>query len=124
MDTRIKILSLDAARRLAPPPVLAAGYFDVLRAAHVRELAELRRRFPGSPLVAAVLPLAGALLDQRARAELAAALRVVDYVVIPERPDVYTLAETLQPAFIARMEAADASRARQLTEHVLRRQNR
>ena len=124
MDTRSKILTLDAARRLAPPVVLAAGCFDVLRAEHTRELRGIRARHAGSRLVVAVLPLAGALLEQRARAELAAALRMVDYVVIADPGDVDALVECLKPAETARLEPLDARLIRQLKEHVRDRQTR
>jgi glycerol-3-phosphate cytidylyltransferase-like family protein len=71
-----------------------------------------------------VLPLAGELLSQRARAELVAALRVVDYVVTADDGDVERLTESLKPAEVARLEAEHARRnalwARQLREHVHR----
>jgi glycerol-3-phosphate cytidylyltransferase-like family protein len=98
---------------------VVTGYFDPLLAAHARELAALPR-----PLLVAVLPRAGELLSQRARAELVAGLRVVDYVVIAENTDADALCERLRPAQIVRLEAADARRTRQLMEHVRNRQTR
>jgi bifunctional ADP-heptose synthase (sugar kinase/adenylyltransferase) len=118
MDTRSKILTPDAARRLTPPLTVATGYFEILRAELVRELCEARERAAGSALAAVVLPLANAALDQRARAELAAGLRMVDYVVIADDGDPGALIDSLKPAALARLEEAEARRARELKEHV------
>lgn len=98
---------------------LAAGYFDALHAAHVRELAKLPR-----PVLAAVLPCPGELLPRPARAEMAAALRMLDYVVIAGEGDVETLIARLAPRAVARLEAGDTARVRQLIDHVHRRQTR
>ena len=118
MDTRSKILSVAAALELPPPVAIATGYFDVLRAEHARELAGVRHH----PLLVIVLPLADEILALPARAELVAALRVVDYVVTADHADVEKLIESLKPAEFVRLEAADARRASQLIEHVHRRQ--
>jgi hypothetical protein len=120
MDTRSKILTLDAALRL-PSGVLtiATGYFDALRAAHTRDLSDLPR-----PLLAVVLPLTGELIPQAARTEMVAALRMVDYVVAAENKDFDALAERLAPRRIVRLEVRDAERNQQLIEHVHRRQTR
>ena len=119
MDTRTKILTSAAARQIDRPVVLATGFFDVLRAEHIRELHDLRQR---AKLLVAVLPLSGELLDQRSRAELVAGLRMVDYVVVAEPADVDALIASLKPVHMARLEAADARRAQQLIDHVQRRQ--
>jgi bifunctional ADP-heptose synthase (sugar kinase/adenylyltransferase) len=105
---------------MAGPVVVASGFFDVLRAEHVRELRGLRE---GGALLVVVLPLEGELLDQRSRAELVAGLRMVDYVVAAEHGDAEALIDALKPVRVARMEAADARRAQQLIDHVQRRQN-
>jgi bifunctional ADP-heptose synthase (sugar kinase/adenylyltransferase) len=123
VDTRSKILTLAAARSLVRPIIVATGFFDILRAEHVRELLEARRRSAG-PLLAIVLPRANEALEQRARAELAAALRVIDYVVAANEADAEALIDSLRPAAVVRMEAADARRAAQLTEHVRDRKTR
>jgi bifunctional ADP-heptose synthase (sugar kinase/adenylyltransferase) len=62
------------------------------------------------------------LLPQRARAELVAALRMVDYVVTADdtAPDAFLA--SLEPAQLVRLEAVHAVRKRQLMEHVQRRQ--
>ena len=120
MDTRSKILTLAEGASLAGPLAMVTGYFDILRAAHIRDLEELHGRVGGAKLLAVVLPERGEILPQRARAELVAALRVIDYVVIAEAD---RLADSLNPVEIVRLEAADPRRARELREHVHRRQS-
>ena len=102
---------------------LATGTFDVLRTDHARELAAARDGQP-SALLVAVLPLENALLPQQARAELVAALRMVDYVVAAGVRELDGLIDALRPAQIVRLEAADVSRTKQLIEHVHGRQFR
>ncbi len=125
MDTRSKILTPAAALALSParPLVVVKGYFDVLRAAHARELDEIRRRTSAATLLAIVLPLDHAVLPLGARAELVAALRMVDYVLPGDCEDWNRLASSLGPAETVSLEDADMRRARQLIEHVHRRQN-
>jgi hypothetical protein len=118
MDTRSKILTLAAALELRPAPAIATGYFDVLRAEDARDFGRVRHH----PLLVVVLPLANQILSQRARAELVAALRVVDYVVTADYGDVERLIDGLRPVEFVRLEEADARRASQLIEHVHRRQ--
>lgn len=119
MDTRTKILPPDALPRAA---TLVTGTFDVIRAEDARELALIRARHPGRPLIAVILPLPGEWLPQRARAELAAGLRMVDYVLNPDDRPLDALLASLQPAEVVRLEAVHADRKRQLMEHVHRRQ--
>ena len=119
MDTRSKIVNAEAAPRAC---TVVTGAFDVLLAADARELAEIRASHPGRPLLVVVLPLADPLLPRRARAELAAALRMVDYVVIADDAATDALLAALQPAQLVRLEEAQAVRKRQLMEHVHRRQ--
>jgi len=124
MDTRSKILTPEAARALQVPSLaVATGYFDVLRVDHDRELTALHRRTGAVALLAVVLPWERALLSLRARCEMAAALRMVDYVVSIDEPDLSGLAGALQPVEILRLEAAEARRARELAGHVRRRQS-
>jgi bifunctional ADP-heptose synthase (sugar kinase/adenylyltransferase) len=82
LDTRTKIVPLHeiegrlgnrAASRIS-------GHFDPLLAEHVRRLAQARE--PGRLLVVEVTNPAQPLLSQRARAELVAALSMVDFVVL------------------------------------------
>jgi bifunctional ADP-heptose synthase (sugar kinase/adenylyltransferase) len=122
MDTRSKILTVAEAAALAGPLAVATGYFDILRAAHIRALEDLRRRARGAKILAVVLPAAGEILSQPARAELVAALRMIDYVVIADAAAADKLADSLMPVETVRLAAGDARRARQLKEHVHRRQ--
>lgn len=82
MDTRTKILPLhEIQERLQDRPACwVRGDFDPLLAEHVRRVAEARQ--PGRLLVVEVTNPAQPLLAQRARAELVAALSMVDYVVM------------------------------------------
>ncbi len=111
MDTRGKILSLSALRqrleerrKCAERIVLANGCFDLLHVGHIRYLEGARRE--GDVLVVGVnsdaseRALKGGgrpILPQQARAELVAALDVVDYVLIFDDPDVAPLLTALRP---------------------------
>jgi rfaE bifunctional protein nucleotidyltransferase chain/domain len=84
--------------------VFANGCFDTLHVGHIRYLEGARRE--GDILVVAVnsdssvCNLKGPgrpILDERARAQLVAALRSVDYVVIFSEPSVESLLEDLRP---------------------------
>jgi hypothetical protein len=125
VDTRTKILTASALAALDPPrPLLiAAGRFDILRAAMVRELAAALERTGANSLLAVVRPLSDELAPLAARAEMAASLRVVDYVFVAENGDISSLPAELQPIEIVSLEEADAERIRQLIEHVHRRQS-
>ena len=121
MDTRTKIVSVGQA----PQGVtVVTGTFDVMLAADAKELSEIRAKHPEDALCVVVLPLAGESLTQRARAELAAALRMVDYVVIADDPVPDAMLAALKPARIVRLEGVHELRKRQLTEHVQSRQTR
>jgi bifunctional ADP-heptose synthase (sugar kinase/adenylyltransferase) len=119
MDTRNKILSPQAAPRAC---TVVTGAFDVVLAVDARQLAEIRARYPERPLLVVVLPLPEELLPQRARAELVAALRMVDYVVTADDATPDSLLASLEPAQLVRLEEVHAARKRQLMEHVHRRQ--
>lgn len=82
MDTRTKIVPLhEIEDRLQNRAACwVSGHFDPLLAEHVRRLAEARK--PGRMLVVEVTNPAQPLLAQRARAELVAALSMVDFVVL------------------------------------------
>jgi bifunctional ADP-heptose synthase (sugar kinase/adenylyltransferase) len=119
MDTRTKIVAPDELSVLGlNAPVVAVGYFDVLRPAHVLELEALAGT---GPLVVVVLPLDGELLAERTRAELVAALRAVDYVMAAPDPDPSALLQQLQPSRVARLETADLAYRHELIEDVRRR---
>jgi rfaE bifunctional protein nucleotidyltransferase chain/domain len=111
MNTREKILSREALRprleehrRRGQRVVLANGCFDVLHAGHVRYLTGARAE--GDVLLVAVNSDGSAgrlkgpgrpILPEEARAELVAALRAVDYVVIFDEPNVEPLLRELRP---------------------------
>ncbi|HEV2448703.1 MAG TPA: hypothetical protein VGS58_22375 [Candidatus Sulfopaludibacter sp.] len=120
MDTRTKIVSCADLRGLVFGEVaLVTGYFDILRASHIRALREIR----AGRLVAAVRPCAHSVLPLGARAELVAALRMVDYVVIADDRELDTLVSELRPARIVHLEDADRERTRELKRHVHERQS-
>jgi len=116
MDTREKILSLDALRhrleehhRRGDRIVLANGCFDLLHAGHVRYLEGARGE--GDLLVVAVNSDASErqlkgqgrpILPAQDRARLVAALRAVNYVIIFDEPDVRRLLQELRPAVHAK----------------------
>jgi rfaE bifunctional protein nucleotidyltransferase chain/domain len=106
-----KIVSRDALRqkltehkRRGQSVVLANGCFDTLHVGHIRYLEGARRE--GDILAvgvnddSSVCNLKGPgrpILDENARAQLVAALRSVDYVVLFGEPDVEALLEELRP---------------------------
>ena len=98
--------------------VLVVGYFDPLQAEHARELRDVRERTGCRTLGVAILHGERTILPVGARAALAAALRMVDYVVIVHVEDVAPTIECLQPAAVVHLEAADQDRIRRLIAHV------
>ena len=120
MDTRTKILSSEAAPRAC---IVVTGAFDPVLAGDARALEEIRASHPDGPLLVVVLPLPGELLPLRARAELVAALRMVDYVVTAPDAATNALLAALEPAHLVRLEEAQAVRKRQLMDHVHRKPN-
>ena len=125
MDTRTKIVTPAevTALELPRPLLLIAGAFDILRADLARALAEARQRTQAAALMVVILPVAGELAPPAARAEMAAALRVVDYVLLAGDEHLENLAASLQPIEIIHLEESDAQRTRQLIEHVQQRQS-
>jgi hypothetical protein len=124
VDTRTKILTPAALAALDPPrPLLVAtGRFDILRVQAVRDLAAARERAGARSLLVVIRPLADELAPLEARAEMAAALRVIDYVFVAPNGDWTSPVASLQPIEIMSLEEADAERKRQLIEHVHSRQ--
>lgn len=101
--TELKTL-LEEAKRQGRRVVLANGCFDTLHVGHVRYLAGAKEE--GDLLVvgvnsdSSVNSLKGAgrpILDEQARAQLVAAVRDVDYVVVFPEPNVESLLEDLRP---------------------------
>jgi hypothetical protein len=123
VDTRSKIVSVSEAPRNA---TVAVGHFDVPGVEHARVLATLRAR--SNPVIAIVLPAGEGepeILNQPDRARMAAALRMVDYVLIAA-PSGYPgglddLLTTLTPCEIVRLDNCEAGifarRLRRLEEH-------
>lgn len=126
MDTRNKIISPDRAAALVrelraegQAIRVVTGYFDVLVADQVRRLSEIAAS--ASTLFAVVLDPPEPLLPGRARAELVAALGMVDYVVPAEEPAALALLSHCNPGEVVREESADLLRSRRLNELVQRR---
>ena len=121
MDTRHKIIESKRAQALAQGlrakgVKIVTGYFDVIVAEHVRRLREIKN---GSAiLVVVVLDPPEALLAAGARAELVAALAVVDYVVPADEQAAKELLSHFTASEIVREESDDLLRARRLSEHV------
>ena len=91
-------------KRAGERVVFANGCFDTLHVGHVRYLDGARRE--GDVLVVAVNDDASVrglkgpgrpILDESARADLVAALRAVDYVILFNEPNVEPLLELLRP---------------------------
>ena len=101
------------------PLKVVTGYFDVLVAGHVRRLREIGNG--SGTVIVVVLDPPAPVLHARARAELVAALSVVDYVVPANGQAAQELLSQLNPSEIIQEEPADLLRARCLTEHVQRR---
>lgn len=111
MNTRLKILArselarcLEERRKNGERIVMANGCFDILHAGHVRYLEAARQE--GDVLVVAInsdsstRELKGRgrpVLREMDRAELVAALRAVDYVLVFEERDVRSLLRELRP---------------------------
>ena len=95
------------------------GYFDPLLAWHARELERIRERAEAIAVI--LLPLTGELLPLRARAEVVAALRVVDYVLIAENGDLDEVFAELKPLEIVRLEDDDFRRRGELMDNVRQR---
>src|SRR5581483_1768892 len=128
MDTRAKILEFDAAIRTIrdlherqASIRFVTGYFDVLLAGHVTQLRAVKESTPACRLLAVIAQPPDPILSLRARAELVAALAMVDYVVTAEPDQMDQLIAALGDYEPVRLEEADEQRVRQLIEHVHRR---
>jgi len=126
MDTRDKIIDCEHAAALAAQlrqqgASLRAvtGYFDVLVAEHVRRIGQIAGG--SAKLFVIVLDPPAPLLATRARAEMVAALAMVDYVVPARERAVEGLLSHFTAAEIVREESADLLRAERLSQHVQRR---
>jgi bifunctional ADP-heptose synthase (sugar kinase/adenylyltransferase) len=126
VDTRTKIQSPEeaaaaaaAARRRGETVRLIAGSFDVLQAAHARDL----QSHPASALFVAVRKGSEAVLTLRARAELVAAFRAVR-CIIPVDRDLDAVIDAVRPDEFLDRTADHEAQLRRLIEHVHQRQSR
>ena len=111
MDTRGKIIGASQATRIAQSgATVVSGYFDPLVAVMADQLQKLKQ--DGLPLLVLIRTPKDAILPARARAELVAGLRVVDYVCDVE-PDI-------RPAVV--LETEHEKELGQLIQHVHARQ--
>jgi hypothetical protein len=123
LDTRNKILTLtqasalaEEARRSGSPTIAFVTHLEVLGASHVRELEEIAAAAHGKLFLILTDP-ESPLVPIDARADLAAALRVVDYVV-PSAGGAAPAMAAIHPGFTVHDEEKDRVRTRQLIEHV------
>ncbi len=119
MDTREKIVSAELAPALIGDRrvIAVTGYFDVLQAGLMQALRAISKA--SAIVVAVVLDPPNPLLAARARAELAAGLEVIDYVV-PVADDATELLRVLKPFEAIHEEQADERRTAKLIQHVQR----
>ena len=125
MDTRNKILSVPSAietacraKQQGRKLTVVTGYFDVLGSAHVRDLAGVRRNTGDGVLLVVLLPRDRALLQPRGRAEMVAALSVVDYVVTAGEDSIESFLSGLPADEVISRQTADEEQTRLLMEHV------
>ncbi len=119
LDTRTKIVSFDQAVRAIrehPGWVAVTGYFDPLTAEHARRLKEIRAEHSG--IAVFLSDPDDPILPARTRAQLLAALAMVDYVVLPQEraSSGSSLLDSGLP--IVREEQADEARFKKLVRRV------
>ena len=115
MDTRLKIVSHEAARRGIDK--LVAGYFDPLFADNVRRLIEISG---GDRITVVVDDRYDALLPLPARGELVAALSCVEQVVLCNG-DLSEVIAALGPGKVFDERQADEKRTHELSAHIVER---
>jgi hypothetical protein len=121
MDTRSKIVTVEEIPECV---TIVTGYFEVLRAELVRKLQEVRDRTIGRSVVAVVLQHPAERLQARARAEIVAALRFVDYVLIVSIDAFSGILATFPCAEFVRLEGADLRWTRDFFEEIRHRHAR
>jgi hypothetical protein len=114
LDTRQKIVSAPSISENRPI-ALVVGYFDPLHASQVRSLRELHTA--GNTVVVAIDDPPDPLLARRARAELAASLAAVHYVVT----DVQSALNTLTTASVHDLRAEHRRCRESISADVVRR---
>ena len=117
MDTRSKIVAAadaDFSRSISCAAVLAS--FDVLTGERIARLREISAEH--GALAAVVTQDPDCLLTLKARAELAAALDIIDVVIMADEP-VETLMPRLRQSFVVVDERErDAAISQRLVEHI------
>jgi hypothetical protein len=126
LDTRTKILDLNDAEEFlrtrlgAEPPVkVVVGYCDPLVASHVRRLNDIAR---DGKLIVIVSSPTHPLLPVEARAELVAALAVVEKVIAVQPSKLRDLLRLVPGELLVMEQAGDAERTEELVRHVHARQ--
>jgi len=125
LDTRRKIVAPEAISR-SQPIILVSGFFDPLLASHANRLEALRR--DGRRLAVLLSDPPDPVLPLRVRAQLVAALRAVDYVLLADGAATDHNSESeiirrVQPEEIVREEKADQRRTRELIAYIRARQS-
>jgi hypothetical protein len=120
-DTRHKIITLDQARALAGDPAVQrpiafVTHLEVLRAPHIHRLEAVAATNSGKLFVILTDPEAP-LVPMEDRAELAAALEAVDYVV-PSPDGAGQALAAIDASLVVDDEEEDRGRTRWLIEHV------
>ena len=117
MDTRSKIVSAKQASANAKDrkTTLLISSFDVLTSARIHRVRALAQ--PNTPLIAIVTELADSLLPLQARAELAAALAIIDLVIVADESVAHVLTQ-FPVATVIDDNQDDARRTAELIEYV------
>lgn len=119
-DTRNKIITVEEAREIArhsrQQPSAFVTHMEVLGSNVVRRVEQLAARTDGKFYVILTDP-PSPLASLEARAEIAAALRAVDYVISAPEGAAAAL-DAIQPGLIFHDEEEDCERTRLLMEHV------
>jgi len=125
VDTRNKIIDSRTAveiacrlRRQSRKLVVVSGYFDVVLAAHARDLEDVRSSSGADAIMVILQPFSPSLLAVPARAELVAALAMVDYVVSAGDDSLEQLLSRLPAERVISRLGADDEVKRLLIEHV------
>jgi hypothetical protein len=119
VNTREKILSLDQARAAAVgiPVTAFVTHLEVLQADHIRALEAVAAESVPGKLFLVLTDPPSPLVALEDRAEVAAGLRMVDYVV-PTAAGREPALDAIHPRRIIEDEEEDRGRTRRLIEHV------
>jgi hypothetical protein len=119
VNTREKILSLDQARTAAAgiPVTAFVTHLEVVRADHIRAMETAAAASAPGKLFLVLTDPPSPLVALEDRAEVAAGLRMVDYVV-PAAAGREQALDAICPRRIIEDEEEDCGRTRRLIEHV------